>query len=88
MAFGSINIKSSAENMNYIIIDYLAAEDVVDGISRGGAVKPQRNGTGPKQVPQEKPKAGSSKPDRKKAVVPRRAPSRGKYIDEYARPSV
>jgi hypothetical protein len=72
--------------MKYITINYLAAEDTVDGITRGGAIKPQRNGTGPKQVPEEKPKSGSRKPGSKKAVVPRRAPSRGKYIDEYARP--
>lgn len=70
--------------MNYIKNDYFMAEDVVDGIGKGAPVKPQRNG--PKQVPQEKPKPGSRKPGGKKTVVPRRAPSRGKYIDEYARP--
>lgn len=70
--------------MNHIKINYFAAEDVVDGIGKGVPVKPQRNG--PKQVPQEKPKPGARKPGGKKAVVPRRAPSRGKYIDEYARP--
>lgn len=68
--------------MNYITIENLATEDTVDGISRGGAVKPQRNGL--KQVPQEKPKTGTRKPASKKGVVQRRAPSRGKYIDEYA----
>lgn len=71
--------------MNYTIKKYLAAEDTVEGITRGTPVKPKSKGT--KQVPQEKPKAGSHKPDGKKTVVPRRAPSRGKYIDEYARPS-
>lgn len=70
--------------MAYAIIEYLAAKDTVEGVSRGVPVKPQRTGT--KQVPQEKPKAGTSKPVSKKTVVPRRAPSRGKYIDEYARP--
>lgn len=69
--------------MDYIKNNYHAVEDVVDGISKGVPVKPQRNG--PKPVP-EKPKPGSRKPGGKKAVVPRRAPSRGKYIDEYARP--
>lgn len=59
-----------------------AAEDSVDGITGSGAVKPQRNGL--KQVPQEKPKSGTTKPTSKKGVVPRRTPSRGKYIDEYA----
>lgn len=71
--------------MNYITIDYLAAEDTIDGITRGAPVKPRRSGTGTKEVPQEKPKAGPRKPAAKKTVVPRRAPSRGKYIDEYAR---
>lgn len=68
--------------MNYITIENLAADDAVDGITKGGAVKPERNGL--KQVPQEKPKSGTRKPGAKKGVVPRRAPSRGKYIDEYA----
>ena len=72
--------------MDYIVIDYLAAEDTVDGITRGMPIKPKRTGT--KQVPQDKPKTDSRKPGSKKAVVPRRAPSRGKYIDEYARPAL
>ena len=63
-------------------MENLAAEDTVDGIAKGGAVKPQSNGL--KQVPQEKTKPGARKPGSKKGVVPRRAPSRGKYIDEYA----
>ncbi len=71
--------------MNHIRIDHLAAEDTVEGITRGLPVKPKRTGT--KQVPQDKPKTDSRKPGGKKTVVPRRAPSRGKYIDEYARPS-
>lgn len=69
--------------MNHVAKDYLAAADPVDGVGKGSAIKPKR--TGVKQVPQEKPKAGGGKPGGKKAVVPRRAPSRGKYIDEYAR---
>lgn len=67
--------------MNYTITENLAAEDTVEGISRGGAIKPQRKS--PKQLPEEKPAAGR-KPGSKKGVVQRRAPSRGKYIDEYA----
>jgi len=69
--------------MNRVTVDYLAAEDSVDGVTRGGAIKPQRNGAKP--VPQEKSKPGVRKPAAKKGVVPRRAPARGKYIDEYAR---
>lgn len=71
--------------MDHIAIDYLAAADPVDGVGRGGAIKPKRTGT--KEVPQDKPKTDSHKPGSKKAVVPRRAPTRGKYIDEYARPA-
>jgi len=71
--------------MDYIRIDYLTAEDTVDGIGRGSAIKPKRTDT--KQVPQGKPKTDGRKPAGKKAVVPRRAPSRGKYIDEYAQPA-
>ncbi len=57
----------------------------VDGISRTPAVKPQRNRAKP-----EAPKAGkpeTDEADSKKTVVPRRAPTRGKYIDEYAGPA-
>ncbi len=82
MALGGIS-KKRAEKMDHISIVYLAVTEPVDGIGKGGAVKPKRTGT--KQVPQDKPKADSHKPGGKKSVVPRRAPSRGKYIDEYAR---
>lgn len=69
--------------MDHIEINYFAAEDPVEGVTRGVPVKPKRTGT--KSVPQDKPKTDSRKPGSKKTVVPRRAPSRGKYIDEYAR---
>jgi hypothetical protein len=69
--------------MDYIKIAYFAAEEPVAGVSRGAPVKPKRTGT--KSVPQDKPKNDGRKPVGKKTVVPRRAPSRGKYIDEYAR---
>ncbi len=69
--------------MENMAIDYLAAAGTVDGVGKPGAIKPKR--TGVKQVPKEKPKTDGSKPGGRKAVVPRRAPSRGKYIDEYAR---
>lgn len=72
--------------MDYFTTDYLTAEDSIDGIGRGSAIKPKRTGT--KQTPKEKPKTDIRKPGSKKAVVPRRAPSRGKYIDEYARPAI
>lgn len=69
--------------MDYLNLDQLAAEKPVDGISRSGAVKPKRTGT--RQVPADKPRSDSGKPAGKKGGVPRRAPARGKYIDEYAR---
>jgi hypothetical protein len=64
----------------------MAARNTVDGVSGGTAVKPQRSRAKP-----ELPKGGkpdNAKPEPKKGAVPRRAPSRGKYIDEYARPGV
>lgn len=70
--------------MDHIDNAYRAAEKTVDGIGRGGAIKPKRSDTKP--VPQEKPKPEGRKPGGKKTVVPRRAPARGKYIDEYASP--
>lgn len=69
--------------MDHIEIFYRAAEKTVDGIGRGSAIKPKRSGSKP--VSKEKPKTDGRKPAGKKTVVPRRAPSRGKYIDEYAR---
>ncbi len=71
--------------MKYITINYPAAEDTVEGITKGVPVKPNRTGT--KQVPQDKPKTDSRKQGGKKTVVPHRTPSRGKYIDEYAGPA-
>lgn len=61
-----------------------ARKDTVDGVSGGAAVKPQRNRLKPELPKNGKPDA--AKPERKKTVVQRRAPARGKYIDEYARP--
>jgi hypothetical protein len=63
-----------------------AAKSTVDGVSGGAAVKPQRSRLKPELPKDDKPGAG--KPERKKSVVQRRAPSRGKYIDEYAQPAV
>lgn len=72
--------------MDYIRINCYMAEDTVEGVTRSAPVKPKRTGTKPPL--QDKPKTDSRKPGSKKTVVPRRAPSRGKYIDEYARPSI
>lgn len=71
---------------------FAARKDTVDGVSGGAAVKPQRNRLKPELPKPEFPrpeftgdgKPDAAKPERKKTVVQRRAPARGKYIDEYA----
>lgn len=75
---------------------FAARKDTVDSVSGGAAVKPQRNRLKPELPKPEFPrpesprdgKPDAAKPERKKTVVQRRAPARGKYIDEYAGPSV
>lgn len=70
---------------------FAARKNTVDGVLGGAAVKPQRNRLKPELPKPEFPKDGkpdAAKPGRKKTVVQRRAPARGKYIDEYAGPSV
>lgn len=67
---------------------FAARKDTVDGVLGGAAVKPQRNRLKPELPKPEFPKPDAAKPGRKKSVVQRRAPARGKYIDEYAGPSV
>ncbi len=70
---------------------FAARKDTVDGVSGGAAIKPQRNRLKPELPKPEFPRDGkpdAAKPERKKTVVQRRAPARGKYIDEYAGPGV
>lgn len=62
-----------------------ARKETVDGIAGGAAIKPQRGRPKPGAT-RSKPEAG--KTPEPKTILPRRAPSRGKYIDEYARPAV
>lgn len=65
-----------------------ARKDTVDGVLGGAAVKPQRNRLKPELPKPDVAKPDAVKPGRKKSVVQRRAPARGKYIDEYAGPSI
>lgn len=83
--FGQVQGIEKAENMRQTKETLFTAKNTVDGVSGGAAVKPQRNRLKPELPKDDKPGAGKS--ERKKSVVQRRAPSRGKYIDEYARPA-
>jgi hypothetical protein len=67
--------------------EYLtAAEDTVGGIVSGTAISPQRNRSRPHETWEEQIQP-ARKPERKKTNTKRRAPARGRYIDEYARPA-
>lgn len=63
-----------------------ATDEPVVGIIGGTAIRPSRNRPRPQESWEEGGRA-SKKPERKKTNGPRRAPSRGRYIDEYARPA-
>ena len=65
--------------------EYLTADEPVNGIAGGAPVRPQRDRPQP-QAGWEEKLQGEKKPERKKGGVTRRAPARGRYIDEYARP--
>jgi hypothetical protein len=64
----------------------LLAEEPVGGIVGTGSVKPGQPRSR-KQPGAEKSRAGRPN-NRKKPGTPRKAPARGRYIDEYARPAV
>jgi hypothetical protein len=64
----------------------LATDEPVVGIVGGTAIRPQRNRSRPQDAWEEGARTGK-KPERKKTNGQRRAPSRGRYIDEYARPA-
>lgn len=65
----------------------LAADEPIGGIVSGTAIQPQRNRSRPQETWEEQTKP-AKKPERKKTNAQRRAPSRGRYIDEYALPRV
>jgi hypothetical protein len=62
------------------------AEEPVGGIPGTGAIKPGQHRSR-QQPAAEKPRS-SRTGNRKKPATPRKAPARGRYIDEYARPAV
>lgn len=64
--------------------DIWFAEMPIDTVGASMPVRPGRSRTRTKEKIEEKVKGG---PDaRKKAPPTRKAPSRGRYVDEYARP--
>jgi len=64
-------------------IDLLLAETPIDGIGVSTAIRPGRNRTRAKEKVDGKIKP---EPVDKKSPASRKAPSRGRYVDEYARP--
>ena len=60
------------------------AETPIDGIGVSTAIRPGRNRTRAKEKVDGKVKPA---PADKKSPSTRKAPSRGRYVDEYARPS-
>ena len=60
------------------------AEEPLGGVVGTGSVKP---GQPRSRKPVEKSRAGRPG-SRKKPATPHKAPARGRYIDEYARPAV
>ena len=64
-------------------IEMLLAEIPIDGIGVSTAIRPGRNRTRAKEKVDGKIKPT---PEDKKSPSSRKAPSRGRYVDEYARP--
>ncbi len=83
MASGSLKTKNMQNKKEYLT----AAEDTVGGIVSGTAISPQRNRSRPQETWEEQIQP-AKKPERKKTNTKPRAPVRGRYIDEYARPAM
>lgn len=62
------------------------AEDTVGGVTGTAIIKPNRNRSRQESVEEKSRPARPS--GRKKPAASRKAPARGRYIDEYARPAV
>ena len=60
------------------------AESPIDGVGESTSVRPGRSRTRAKEKIEEKVKNGPGAD--KKSPPSRKAPSRGRYVDEYARP--
>jgi hypothetical protein len=71
--------------MDTQLIILLGADDTVGGITGGTAIRPQRERTRTQESWEEQIRP-ARKQERKKPNSQRRAPARGRYIDEYARP--
>ena len=67
-------------------MDIVFAESPVDGVGVSTSIRPGRSRSRSKEVLEEKIK-GTPPGERKKLPPARKAPSRGRYVDEYARPS-
>lgn len=65
----------------------IAAEETVAGIVGGTAIRPRRERTRTQESWEEETRP-AKKQERKKTNTQRRAPARGRYIDEYASPSL
>jgi hypothetical protein len=61
------------------------AEEPVGGIVGTGSIKPGEQRSR-RQPAADKPRSGRPS-NRKTPTTPRKAPARGRYIDEYARPA-
>lgn len=64
-------------------IALLLAETPIDGIGVSTAIRPERNRSRVKEKVDGKVKPA---PADKKSPSSRKAPARGRYVDEYARP--
>ncbi|HYP67595.1 MAG TPA: hypothetical protein VEP67_05010 [Thiobacillaceae bacterium] len=66
-------------------ISLYLAEEPIGGIVSTGSIKPGEPRSR-QQPAADKPRSGRPG-NRKKPSTPRKAPARGRYIDEYARPA-
>ena len=67
-----------------MMIEILFGEAPVDGIGVSTPIRPGRSRTRSKEKGDEKSKTVPG--DKKNAPSSRKAPSRGRYVDEYAQP--
>ena len=67
-----------------MMIEIRLAESPVDGVGESTPVRPGRSRTRAKEKMEERVKNGPGA--EKKSPPARKAPSRGRYVDEYARP--
>lgn len=67
-----------------MMIELLFAEGPIDGIGVSTPIRPGRSRTRAKEKGNEKTKTVPG--DKKNVPTSRKAPSRGRYVDEYAQP--